>query len=458
MSHWFSANVLQSLPGGRRLWRFSAKGDRFILDGEKTLTLQEPAPAAVVGKNWQSLLRPKLNVAWLPPDKVFFRAAQLPGADAAEISSMVELQLEKLSPLPVTHIVWSLYLMPKPAGKADVLQTVIVIIAARSYVEEFLSGIEGQGFLADRLECPGLDQLLSVKMNEDGLWIFPGGPGEPALIAWHYGGAIQNLTLLPLLEGPEGGPQLKAHIEQIAWAGELEGWLAGTPRVHLVAGPAEAQVWKELLAGWADSGLEVIPPAAPVELAASSAQRTGNGSAVSTNLLPSEYSARYHQQFTDRLWMRGLMAVMGVYLLVVLGYFAALFEMQSKRDNARAELAGLGPAYTNALEDDTQIKLLTERQFLKYASLDCWSAVAESLPANLTLDSFYFNGVRMDLSGTGSTEQPDDIYAFHDGLRQAQDARHSGLLFSEVTPPTTQVQGNKMVWRFTCYLRSSEAR
>ena len=118
MSRWYSANVLQSLPGGRRLWRFSAKGDRFVFDGEKTLTLQEPAPAAAVGKNWQSLLRPKLNVAWLPPDKVFFRAVQLPGADAAEIASMVELQLEKLSPLPVTHIVWSLYLMPPVRGQA----------------------------------------------------------------------------------------------------------------------------------------------------------------------------------------------------------------------------------------------------------------------------------------------------------------------------------------------------
>jgi len=456
MSRWYSANVLQSLPGGRRLWRFSARGGRFILEGEKTLTLQEPAPAAVAGKNWQTLLRPKLNVAWLPPDKVFFRAAQLPGADAAEISAMVELQLEKLSPLPVTHIVWSLYLMPKPAGKQNVLQTVIVIIAARGYVEEFLGGIQEQGFLADRLESPGLDQLLSVKMNEDGLWIFPGGPGEPSLIAWHYGGAIQSLTLLPLAEGPERGPQLKAHIEQIAWAGELEGWLTGPPRIHLVAGPAEAQVWKALFMGWGDTAVEAVPPAAAAELAACSAQRTGSGGAT-TNLLPPEYGARYHQQLMDRLWMRGLMAVVGVYLFGVLVYFAALYEKKSERDDARAELAGLGAAYTNALSDDLQIKLLTERQYLKYASLDCWAAVAENLPANLTLDSFYFNGVRIDLGGSGSAEQPDDIYNFHDGLRQAQDARHSGRLFSDLTPPTTQIQGNKMLWRFTCTLRSSEA-
>ena len=456
MSRWYSANVLQSLPGGRRLWRFSAKGDRFVFDGEKTLTLQEPAPPASVGKNWQSLLRPKLNVAWLPLDKVFFRAVQLPGADAAEITSMVELQLEKLSPLPVTHIVWSLYLMPKPAGKPDVLQTVIVIIAARGYVEEFLGAIQEQGFLADRIESPGLDQLLSVKMNEDGLWIFPGGPGEPALMAWHYGGAIQNLTLFPLAQGPEGGPQLQAHLEQIAWAGELEGWLTAPPRIHLVANPAEAQVWKALFTGWADISVEVVPPVAPAELAACSAQRTGNNGAT-TNLLPPEYSARYHQQLVDRLWMRGLMAVVGVYLLVVLGYFAALFEMKSKNESARTELAGLGAAYTNALGHDLQIKLLKDRQNLKYASLDCWKAVAENLPPDLTLDSFYFNRSRLDLRGTGAPDQTEEIYLFHNGLRQAQDASHSGLLFSDVSAPNFQNPGAKMTWNFTCTLKNSEA-
>jgi hypothetical protein len=455
MSHWYSANVLQSLPGGRRLWRFSARGDRFVFDGEKTLTLQEPAPAAAVGKNWQSLLRPKLNVAWLPPDKVFFRAAQLPGADAAEIASMVELQLEKLSPLPVTHIVWSLYLVPKPEGKADVLQTVIVIIAARGYVEEFLGDLERQGFLADRIECPGLDQLLSAKMNEDGLWFFPGGAGEPALLAWHYGGALQNLTLLPLPEGPERGPQLKAHIEQIAWAGELEGWLTGPPRVHLVAEPAEAQAWRALDTPWAGLAVEVVPPAAPAELAAQSAERAGHN-AVTTSLLPPEYGARYHRQLLDRLWMRGLMAVMGLYLMVVLGYFAALFDMSRRNSSARAELAGLGPAYTNAMSDDTLIKLLTERENLKYLALDCWRAAAEYEPDNLTVDNLYFNRLKVELSGTGPAEQQDDVYAFHDGLRQSQYAATNTLLFSDVTINFTRVQGNKMLWSLTCALKNTE--
>ena len=155
--------------------------------------------------------------------------------------------------------------------------------------------------------------------------------------------------------------------------------------------------------------------------------------------------------------MRGLMAVVGVYLLVVLGYFAALFEMKSKNESARTELAGLGAAYTNALGHDLQIKLLKDRQNLKYASLDCWKAVAENLPPDLTLDTFYFNRTRLDLGGTGAPDQSEEIYSFHNGLRQAQDAGHNGLLFSDVTPPSFLNQGAKMTWNFTCTLKNSEA-
>jgi hypothetical protein len=457
MSHWYSANVLQSMPGGRRLWRFSARGSRFVLEGEKTLTLQEPAPPAAVAKNWQTLLRPRLNVAWLPPDKVFLRSVQLPGADAAEIAAMVELQLEKLSPLPVTHIVWSYYLMPRSEDKPDALRTVIVIIAARSYVEELLGGLERQGFLADRLECPGLDQLLSAKMNGDGLWFFPGGEGEPALMAWHYGGTIQNLTLLPLPEGPERASDLKAHIEQIAWAGELEGWLTAPPRIHLVAGPAEGEKWKRLFEEWAGTGVEAAAPAAPAELAAWSAQRAGNNAAT-TSLLPREYSARYHRQLMDRLWLRGAMAVVSVYLLVVLGYFAALYEMKRNNVEAHAKLASLGPDYTNALLHEMQIKLLTERQNLKYAALDCWKAVAENLPEDLTLETFYFNRYKIDLGGNGNTEQQDDVYALQDGLKRERDASRTNLLFTNVTLNSVRIQTGKIAWNFTCNLKSIEAQ
>ena len=94
MPRWYSATVLQTNAGVRRLWQLSANGGHFAVQEEATLLLNEPCPPAVVGKDWQTLFRKKLNIAWLPLDKVFFRAVQLPSSDPSEVASMVELQLE----------------------------------------------------------------------------------------------------------------------------------------------------------------------------------------------------------------------------------------------------------------------------------------------------------------------------------------------------------------------------
>jgi hypothetical protein len=458
MARWNSANVLQTMPGGRRLWRYSSKGERFNFDQEITLTLSEMAPAAYVSKDWQSLVWPRLNLAWLPLDKVFIRAVQLPGTDLSEIASMLELQLEKISPLPVTHIVWSFYLMPRPdTAKPDALQNVIVVIALRSYVEEYLGELQLQGFQPDRIETPGLDQLLATKMNGEGVWIFPCNQGDPVLIVWQYSGAINNVALLPLPAGPERGAQLKAYLQQIAWAGELEGWLTKPPQIHLVAGPAEAAVWEPLFKPWAEAGVKIIPPSSPADLAALSAERAGR-EGTTTNLLPPEFSARYHQQLVDRLWMRGILSVVAVYLFAVLVYFGVLYGLSIHLDGARHDLAVISGSYTNALADKEQIRVLEDLRNFKYAALDCWKAVAENLPETVTLEDMYFSRDRFDLRGTSTSEQTDDIATFNDALRHAQDASHSGPLFSEVGVPRTVTRVGKTDWNFSCSLQNGEAQ
>ena len=64
---------------------------------------------------------------------------------------MVELQLEKLSPIPVTQVVWSVH--PLPPSRTATLQTVIVMIVERKVVEEFLGQLEGQGIWPTGWNC-----------------------------------------------------------------------------------------------------------------------------------------------------------------------------------------------------------------------------------------------------------------------------------------------------------------
>src|SRR5271154_5789947 len=169
MARWTSCNILQIAPGANRLWQFDAKS--FALNRESSGASGQPLPSKLVGKSWTSLWQPRLNVAWLPPENVFLRVVELPKSDFAETVSMVELQLEKLSPIPVTQIVWTLQVFPQ--ASAENLQTVVVVIVERRAVEEFLGKLEGAGFLADRLEAPMLDQLQSVPAAENGAWIYP---------------------------------------------------------------------------------------------------------------------------------------------------------------------------------------------------------------------------------------------------------------------------------------------
>ncbi|MGH7994080.1 MAG: hypothetical protein ACREDQ_11225, partial [Limisphaerales bacterium] len=180
-----------------RLWQFEAKGGGFAFNREHAGAPGESLPFNLVAKSWRSLWQPRLNVAWLPPENIFLRVIELPPSNFEETLAMVELQLEKLSPLPVAQIVWMIHVLPQTA--AD-LQTVIVVIAARHAVEEFLGKIEGQGYLADRLEAPLLDELEATPATEDGAWIYPAAfTGQNvALVAWRCGGVLRNLSFVVL--------------------------------------------------------------------------------------------------------------------------------------------------------------------------------------------------------------------------------------------------------------------
>ncbi|HZV34120.1 MAG TPA: hypothetical protein VFB72_06040, partial [Verrucomicrobiae bacterium] len=122
---WTSANILAVGAGARRLWNFSSGKNGFMVAQQASVPVGQPLPAKLVARDWRNLsfLQPKLNVAWLPVEEVFLRVAHLPVSNFDETLSMVELQLEKLSPLPVTQVVWTVHILPQVV---DNLQTIII--------------------------------------------------------------------------------------------------------------------------------------------------------------------------------------------------------------------------------------------------------------------------------------------------------------------------------------------
>jgi hypothetical protein len=411
--------VLQVGAQARQLWQFDARGRGFVLNREQTSFAGEPLPARLVTKDWRSLWQRKLNVAWLPPEHVFLRVAQLPLSDLDETLSMVEFQLEKLSPMPVAQIVWSIHVLPHAEGN---LQTVIVLIVSRNTVEEFLGQLEAQGYLADRLELPLLDQLQATTVSQNGAWIYPEAPGgrNAALVAWWYGGVLQDLALitLPPAKRPES---LKEQLLQMAWAGELEGWLTAPPVWHLVADAATTAEWEPALRSGLEQPVEVIAPVPVGGLAALTATRAAKAGPLA-NLMPAEFSTRYQQQFVDRLWMRGL------------------------------------PSYTNALQLKAKYEVLTIREDLKFAALDCWKAVAELLPDGVTLEGFNFNnGEKLILSGTAPADQTKRLLDFDADIRKVAPNGQPMFDPNGGDHVTWDVRGGVVSWHCVLELKRTEA-
>ncbi len=468
MARWNSCNILHVAPDAKRLWQFDAKGGGFVLGREQRVPHTQALPKKGVAKNWSSLWKPKLNIAWLPAENVFLRVVELPASSFDETLAMVELQLEKLSPIPVTQIVWTLQVVGTHTAPAkgdaipESLQTVIVVIAARNMVEEFLGKLETQGYLADRLEVPMLDQLAAVNATDDGVYVFPTSLAgqNAALVAWCSGGALRNLSFISLPASGDRAAELKNQIAHIAWAGELEGWLTASAKWHLIADTVSAAEWENVLRAALNEPVQVSAPIPPAELAARTAKRAS--AAGKSSLLPEEFTTRYHQQFVDRLWLRGLFYALVAYGVFLVFYFAAVGWAGVRTGKVEAQVAGLGAGYTNTLQLKARYGVLKERAQLKYAALDCWQIVAEALPEGINLQRFSFNdGKKLTLSGTCAPDQIaliSDAGAFYDRIRKA---KLSGQPMFNSNPTGNdqfgyRPAGNQVSWSFAVTLLRAE--
>jgi hypothetical protein len=450
MARWQFCNVLHPGSESRELWSFHASGGTFKPSHHEIRLPAESLTAKVVAKDWQHLYQKKLNVAWLPTDKVFLKALQLPAADAAEAKAMIELQLEKISPIQPQQAVWSFELLPSTGGA---LRTVVVVVAERSYVEHFLGKLEEQGYAADRLESPLIDQLLATKVTGDGAWVYPGlgAQKKACLVAWWCGGVLHNVSLLQLPANTESGTYLRGQLTQMAWAGEMEGWLTSPPRWHLVADPETAVNWQPLLQS-GEVPLAVISTLAPGDVAALTARRAASGPNLAS-LLPPEHAVRYRQQFIDRIWMRGVGAVLVLVLAATLIYLGALQVLKSKVDAVDKDFQARAASYTNAIKIKAEVQVLQDQVDLQFAALEVWKAAATLLPSELTLEGLTFNkGKLVTIFGSGPPESGPRASDYSEALSKAM--HKDQTLFTKVsTPDQRNIPGQGLRWNLTMELK-----
>jgi hypothetical protein len=300
-----------------------------------------------------------------------------------------------------------------------------------------------------------------VQTNGDTAWIYPGAAGGPntAVVAWWSKGVLQNLDLLTLPE-EQRAEQLKEQLFQMAWAGEMEGWLAGPPRWHLLAEPAVVSEWEPLLRTALEQPVQISAPLPSPQLAALTARRAAQAE-PRVNLLPPEFTVRYQQQFVDRLWMRGLGALALLYLVGLVIYAVALSVATYRTSGVEGQVAALGANYTNAVQLKAKYDVLKEREELKYAALNCYKTVAEKLPDNATLEALNLSdGKRLMLSGTAPSDMVGKLLDFESEMRKSKDPsgefifdpkKVENLNWHQATPPTS------VTWNLTLDLNRAEA-
>ena len=164
-------------------------------------------------------------------------------------------------------------------------------------------------------------------------------------------------------------------------------------------------------------------------------------------------------QFQDRLWLRGLGAVVALYTIGVIIYGLALFVLSLRTNSIETRVSGLSLSYTNAMEIKARYDVLMDRQALKFAALECWKAVSDTLPSELTLDGFNFaDGRRMMVNGTASAGADKEILQFYDAVRKVTvgdqplfDVKGSDAVRYNAGP------GGALMWNFSLELKRTEA-
>jgi len=386
-------NVIDCSGDQQHFWRFAGgKREMKLVDlreAELDTRLEAKHMRRDRSQMWHAHCQ---NDAWLPVDQVLFRVLQLPQCDPKELPQMVELQLERLSPLPVSQVVWTCQVAPDYGEERD-LQTVVVMIAARAVVEQHIGRLEAVGCQPDRLETPVLHQVLATPEGgerPDGAWIYPHKPkNRPyCVVAWWDEGVLMNITVV-FMSSVDYLNELSEHLTATTWAGEAEGWLTGATRWHLVVDKTTAEDWLPVLNEWAGQGITVEEPPHATELAALSASRAGR-SLDEANLLPPEYRARKRADDIDRVWIGAVGWMLLVYALAVGGYQVGLKWMTDERNLAKkaADKVDEGLALKKRLLEEKSI--IEEQQQRRTTAIECFRVVADNLPSNLSLGSFTY--------------------------------------------------------------------
>jgi hypothetical protein len=442
------------------LCQFSVSSKKVKLTGDLRVADLIELPAKAVGKDWSDLLSRKLNIATLPPEKVFLRVVELPECEPDELLPMVEFQIEDLSPLPMAQAVWSAEAVPGSTG-TEGNQTVLVMIAERGVVGDRLDELEAVNYLADRVEVPLLRELVPGEPREDGahIQLVQGADSVLALVSWWFAGRLRDVNSFNLPDTAASRDELVEKINSVALAGEVAGWMPDEPACHLAKRGDVAADWNTALAK-CFGRIREVEPMSEVDLATAAVEFTARTTAP--GLMLEDYSARNRQRFQDGLWMQGIKGAVALMLIGLCFFFAYGTWLQSDLDDLNQQVKAQGLQYTNALSLKAKMQTLKKQEALKTAALNAWSEVAIGLPGELKFTQLMFSSDRtldgntsrkLRIVGTADDGKETFIDDYNLALtRMEVEGSEGQKLFTHVSPGPSRKDPRKKLttWSVEC--------
>ena len=437
--------LLHLTPNGWHAWLFEC-GPRTRCVASTKGDPEKPLPKSFQKRALS--FQPHEIIAWLPPERAFVRVLELPPCEPHEIPSMIELQLESLSPVPIAEIQWSWTELPSPNTEG---RRILVLLMPKGAVEAALEQYEQIGCYADRLDYPWIFGLLEKPQEENAvqIWIYPTPEGALVLAGFWHAGKLEHALLIPLPQGEQAAPILRNLLQQALWAGELAGWYHASTPWFVTLSEENQALLRPVFESFGPERLEIQTDLQPSRLAERLAQQP-----TGLNLLPADKAQAYRQRSRSRAGLLIAQAALLIYLFGALGYLIVFNIQQFRLDETQMRVAQLYHAYTNALALKAQVQILQEQLDLRFAALDCLKAISEHLPPEMRLDYFQFsNGKTLSIQGTVPSDRQDRVTAFNEAL--ARVTVNGRKLFRSVVTKTILVRGNAPArWNIVCELET----
>ena len=160
----------------------------------------------------------------------------------------------------------------------------------------------------------------------------------------------------------------------------------------------------------------------------------------------------------DGLAVRGLGAVVALYLVGVVVYFGFLGVAKFRASSVQSKVSTLDLSYTNALQLKARYEVLKDRQELKFAALDCWKLDAATQPEGIALDGFNFKDGRiLTLNGTAPQDAGTSVIDYYNAMRKATlNGKPAFKTDGQDTFTTRNLATGVATWSFSLELKRTE--